>query len=207
MSKERGIKTNGESIRKHRKALGLTQEQLAARCDCSTRTIRSAENGSRVDMTTLSRLANAFAVSIHSLSLDVTDDQDMERNRRIAMEWEDAFFHSDLERLLALHHPDAETVLPGSEGMPAGGNFLGLDQLRDHFRGVFETFEYLENHSNEFTAVGEKVFQRSHSTWRVKANNQQFTSTFINEFSFKDGKIIHRLTVSDLTDVHEALDE
>lgn len=92
MATNRGIESNGEAIREKRKALGMTQEQLAARCDYSVRTIRSAENGSRIDVTTLSGIGNALSVPVHFVSAAVSDANEMEQNRQTAMEWEDAFF-------------------------------------------------------------------------------------------------------------------
>lgn len=206
MGKARGLRPNGGQIRSLRRTLGLTQEQFAASCDCTPRTIRSAEKGNALDASTLSRLAKALRVPVPLLCAEIIDSAEIDRNRQIAMEWEDAFFHADLERLLSLHHPDVITELPGSHDLPGGGDFIGIDQLRAHLKDVFSTFRYLTNNDVEFTAAGNKVFQRSHSTWQFLPAQKEFTSVFINEFTFQDSMIVHRRSVSDLSPLHKLID-
>jgi transcriptional regulator with XRE-family HTH domain len=58
----RGIAANGASIRRARRLAGLTQEALAAAARCDEKTIRRAEKGCRLDITTLLRIAEALEV-------------------------------------------------------------------------------------------------------------------------------------------------
>lgn len=197
MARERGIAPCGATIRKYRKQLSITQEEMAAKADCSVRTLRTAENGGPVDASTLSRLAGILRLPVHEISIKKSNENSEERHRRIAMEWEDAFFHGDLDRILPLHQPDVITVVPGQLKSPWSGEFRGRSKLRDHFVAFFSTFKSIENQYVEFSCIGEKVFLRSHSLWRVRSNPKAFSSVWIHEFRFGGGLIAHRVSVTD----------
>jgi len=59
----------GDFVRRRRKSVALSQEELARRADCSTATVRSLEAGaSGVTLGTLSGLADALGVSVTTLA-------------------------------------------------------------------------------------------------------------------------------------------
>lgn len=62
--RSRGIEIDGVMLRKHRQENGLTQERLSQLADCDTRTIRNAEKGQKVDLTTIENIAGAIQVPV-----------------------------------------------------------------------------------------------------------------------------------------------
>src|SRR5262249_47324365 len=58
----RGVRANGDAIRQLRKRLGLTQAQLAESAGCDVKTTRRAEQGHRLDIFNLRRIAAALGV-------------------------------------------------------------------------------------------------------------------------------------------------
>jgi hypothetical protein len=70
----RGVTANGPFIKKRRRNFGLTQEGLATAARCDIKTIYRAENGARLDMATLERLAEALHVPYRIIVKESGDD-------------------------------------------------------------------------------------------------------------------------------------
>lgn len=67
----------GQRIRKARKTLGLTQEQLAEACDLSTAHIGHIERGTRaLSIESLITISSVLSVSTDYLLLDVSNQSD-----------------------------------------------------------------------------------------------------------------------------------
>jgi len=63
----RGLTPVGDVIRDRRKALGWTQEQLATRVRCNSRTVRNAEQGKRIDGKMLGTIAVVLKIALLKL--------------------------------------------------------------------------------------------------------------------------------------------
>lgn len=59
-----GTRANGPAIRAARKAHGLSQEQLAAKVGCAEKTLRQAEQGKGIRITTLAEIATALGTDV-----------------------------------------------------------------------------------------------------------------------------------------------
>jgi transcriptional regulator with XRE-family HTH domain len=202
----RGINANGTVIRQARQALGWTQEKFASACDCSTRTVRSAEQGKSLDINTLRLLAGVLDLSVADVSVSPCDNlSTCERNMEIVRQWRAAFFDRDVERILSFHHPDSVLILPGTEDLPHGGNCAGLEQLRAYYAGVFSMSRFEIMHDERIDAFENLVFHRATVTARILPTDKTFRTTHVNQFQFEDELIIHRETVADYSKLREAI--
>ncbi len=199
----RGVEVDGDLIRRLRTAAGLTQSELAARVDCDEKTVRKAENGSgRIDL----RLAVVIAECLQCEPILIMkcapgSGVQLLRNKEIVSAWNEAYVASDVERIMSLHHEDSILEIPGSEGLPAGGNYSGFDQIRNHMIEMFRCFKIVHVSEDDFHlhAFDEVAFLRSTATFRFLPNGREFTARFLNEFQFRDGRILRRVSISDLT--------
>ena len=204
----RGLLADGNAIRQFRKKKTWTQEDTADACGCSVRTIRNAERGDRIDSRTLVGLANVLGATIESIiKPEAIEVSIAEQHVQTVRDWLDAFMTKDVERLMQFHHDDTVLELPGTYDMPAGGNFIGKQQVRHHFNTLFPTFDPVEVHDEEFDAVGKLVFHRSTMTGKNRKTGYEITARYFSEFEFKDALIIRRMTISDLTEHRRSWEE
>lgn len=124
----RGVLADGQRVTDARLARGLTQEQLAARAELDVKTVRKAEQGKRLDVGTLGRIAAALDVELHRVLRGQPAEQ--EARREVVLRWQRAFDEQDIEGMLALFHDDAVAYLPGDPTVPFGGTFRGRDAVR-----------------------------------------------------------------------------
>jgi ketosteroid isomerase-like protein len=193
----RGIGVDGSVLRKWRKEHGVTQELLAARLPCDSKTIRHAEQSKRLDASTVRRIADAMGVPLGAIVVQDDDPQRIaERNAQLSHDWQSVYNTRDVAALMDFYHDDATLLVPGAEDLPAGGEFRGKDAIGEHFRGAFDTFrtEVLTPDRYKLDAVGEYVFLRVRATAEVLATGQSFTAMVVHELEIKDGKI-HRHTM------------
>ncbi len=204
----RGVEVDGELIRRLRIATGLTQGDLAAKIDCDEKTVRKAESSNgRIDL----RVAVAIAEHLDCepaliMKCAAGSEVQSRRNKEIVLAWNDAYVASDVERIMSLHHENSILEIPGSDGLPAGGNYSGFDQIRNHMIEMFRFFKIVHVSEDDFDlhAFDEVAFLRSTATFRFLPNGRQFTARFLNEFQFSDGRILHRVSISDLTGFRES---
>lgn len=205
----RGIRVRGDLIRTRRKAAGLTQEQLAAAAGCDVKTVRKTERGAeRVDLWVVSAIAEILGCETESLIvLDAASEGKAELHLSLVNDWHAAFADADMDRLLALHTQDTILEIPGSEGLPAAGNFTGIAQLREHFLAMFKLFRLRAVQSDDFRihAVDDLVFLRSTATIEYLPAGKSYTTRHVNEFEFRDGKIARRVVVADYDRLREIL--
>ena len=127
----RGAFADGEWIRTSRVGKGLTQEQFAALADVDVKTVRKAEQGKRLDIGTLSRVAQVLGADVRSLLRAANGESDQASARRRAVErYEAAWEARDMEAILALYHEHAVLYLPGGPHIPFSGPFRGKVQIR-----------------------------------------------------------------------------
>src|SRR6516165_9820252 len=110
----RGAKSNGEQIRAARFGRGFTQEQLAALAELDVKTVRKAEQGRRLDLGSLTRLAHALQSDLSRLIRPGRSNSDREvRRREHIMRWHRLWDAEDSDGLIALYHENAVLHLPG----------------------------------------------------------------------------------------------
>lgn len=208
----RGVEVDGQLIRRLRIAAGLTQSDLAARVDCDEKTVRKAEsNRGRIDVhlaVTIAEQLDCEPVLIMKCAEGGATLQAL-RHKEIVLAWNEAYVASDLERIMSLHHEDSILEIPGSEGLPAGGNYKGIKQIREHMIEMFSFFKIIHVSEVDFDlhAFADMAFLRSTATFRFLPNGREFTAQFLNEFQFKDGSIFRRVSISDLTGFRESSTE
>ena len=201
-----GIPTNGEMVRSLRKRRAWTQEQLATVCDCSVRTIRSAERGRRLNVETLNQIAAVLEVPMTSLvNAPPVSKSDLQRRCDLIRDWHDCYLEQRVGRLLEMHHRETFLELPGTQGMPAGGDFHGIEQHIEHYEEAFQVFPIIEVKELPIDAVNDRVFARPTATLRSEATGQEFTLTHANVFKIFEGKIVHRITYMDLSTYRDTL--
>lgn len=203
----RGIRVRGNLIRTRRKAAGLTQEELAVAAGCDVKTVRKTEHGAeRVDLWVMSAIAEVLGCETESLIvLDTASEGKAEFHLSLVNEWHAAYENADIDRLLALHSEDTILEIPGSDGLPAAGNFTGIAQLREHFKAMFKLFRLREVQDDDFRihAVDDLVFLRSTATIEYLPVGKSYTTRHVNEFEFRDGKIARRVVVADYDGLRE----
>jgi transcriptional regulator with XRE-family HTH domain len=85
----RGVLPNGQQIRTIRTSNGLTQKELSELADLDIKTIRKAEQGIRLDIGSVVRIASILQVEQSSLLLTVSADVDA--NYETVLRWYDCF--------------------------------------------------------------------------------------------------------------------
>jgi len=204
----RGLNPQGDAVRSARKALGLTQEALALRAACDVKTIRSAEKGARIDASTLNRIADALQRPTASLlsAADVPAAQ-LEANIRLYWQWQAASNRRGIEGMLACYHPDATVNIAGADDLPGGGEFQGLDAIREQWTAAQEAFETdeLTPDQVQVDAMADLVFARALGRARVRATGVEFTSFGVQEFLIKDDKILRHTIVVDTAAIRRSM--
>lgn len=88
----------GEQVRRHRRAMGLTAEQLADRADISMHTIRSIETGrTNPRMTTVRQIAVALNTSVEIL---LDDPDNLDETAEILAIWKSDLSQLDRAKIL-----------------------------------------------------------------------------------------------------------
>ncbi|GEM_PF-3147684 len=127
----RGVIVNGAEIQKVRLSCGLTQEQLAKNADVDVKTVRKAEQGKRLDLGTLTRLARALGTELHRLRIATPSGTELEIIRRDrVLQWHRAWESHDMVALLDGYHHDAILSLPGGPSLKISGICIGKDAIR-----------------------------------------------------------------------------
>ena len=70
----RGALIDGEVVRNIRISRGLPQKTLAALAECDVKTIRHAEQGQRLDLATVKRIARALQTELGRIVVDEEPD-------------------------------------------------------------------------------------------------------------------------------------
>lgn len=127
----RGAEANGSELQTARLGRGLTQEQLAALAGVDVKTVRKAEQGKRLDLDTLTRLAFALQTELQRLLVLSPSETELQIRRRDAvLRWQRAWDEQSHERVLQEFHEDAVLRLPGVGNIPFSGVFRGKEEIR-----------------------------------------------------------------------------
>jgi len=127
----RGAEANGPELQAARLGRGLTQEQLATLADVDVKTVRKAEQGKRLDLGTLTRLAFALQTDLRKLLVASLSETELQiRRRDIVLRWQRAWDEQAIDQLMELFHDDATLRLPGGPTIPFSGTFRGKEEIR-----------------------------------------------------------------------------
>lgn len=127
----RGVKVQGNEVRTARLQRALTQAELARLAGLDVKTVRKAEQGNRIDLAPLTRLATALDCAVGQLIVPEPVDAEMEDRRRASViAWALAFDRHDSEALLRLYHDDAILRIAGGSNIPFAGEFRGKAAIR-----------------------------------------------------------------------------
>ena len=199
----RGLETDGKAIRELRRQRGTTQEQLAALANIDVKTLRKAEGGGRLDLPIVGRIAEALQVNLSQIAASAGGKDVQDQNMQTVRSWNDAFFARDLELAMSFHHPEVELIIPNSEGLPGGGNFRGIEEMRRHLTEVFAALDEYQLFGMQIHAVEDFVFLRSEASARIIANGKRFGSYYSNEFRLVEGLIVHRTVITDFASMRD----
>jgi transcriptional regulator with XRE-family HTH domain len=157
----RGAIPRGDLVVRLRKLAGLTQEILAAECDCDVKTIRSAEHSKRLDVATLRRIAVRLGVECRDL---VDDESRNGSNAHIAAveRWIAAFNARDAEAVARCFGEDGVINVLADPALPGAGEFRGVARITTWARICFATYlaELITPSMYQLDAVGDFVFVR-----------------------------------------------
>lgn len=187
----RGILANGEKIAALRLAAGLTQEKLAANCECDVKTLRSAERGKRLDIASLRRIAVGLGVDYHDIVVEVPADR-REASVAVAMEFMRAFDARDPDAVADCFCENGAVIVFADPNLPGAGEFRGRERVHEWARACFAAFLAEPVHQGTYfvEAVGDRVFLR-HESQRLESltTGRHTKATVMSEFELTEGKI------------------
>lgn len=188
----RGIIANGSRIVSLRNARGLTQEKLAADCECDVKTIRSTEHSKRVDVATLGRIAARLGVEYREIVAEISPDR-REVNVAAAMAFVRAFDARDPDAVSHCFCEDGAVVVFADPRLPGAGEYRGRERVREWARICFAAFlaEPVTAGTYHFEAVGDLVFfRRNEPRLESLTTGRSTTASVMSEFEVADGKIL-----------------
>lgn len=113
-----------------------------------------------------------------------------EPNKAIVEQAYNNFKTGNIDALLNLMSEDITWTLPEMEGVPFAGARTGRASVGEFFQSVGRSQDVLSFEPRELIAAGDKVIAPGSYTWRVKANNREFSSDFAHAWTIRDGKLI-----------------
>ena len=192
----RGQTPHGTRIRRLRKTLGLTQEGLASNANCDVKTVRNAEAGRRLDLSTLNRIAAALSVEVGELLLDSID-----QHREWVEHWIDAFNSRHVKQLLAFYREDATLSLPSKIAFPGSGTHRGHQEIERHYQDWFQTVRIqFTRHSDPIIHPQSRTLMlRGRVTGVMIENAHQVSSEVLHEFRTTESVIVAHFVLLDTT--------
>jgi transcriptional regulator with XRE-family HTH domain len=134
----RGVRVDGPTIKRLRKANGLSQQRLAQAAGIAERTVRNAEKGLVLEYHIAGYLASALEVSLSEI---ITERAPASRSsrlnglvRKVSSSYMKAVLDVDKQALIELVHPGVEWSCYSAPDQSFSGCFRGRDQLRKHLK-------------------------------------------------------------------------
>ena len=101
-----------------------------------------------------------------------------------------AFGRGDLQGILALLDPQVSWRTPGAPDLPTGGLRRGLDEVREFFGLLLNTFDIQDFRPADFLAEGDKVVVLGTSREGLKGTGRFVDFRWVHVFTFRNGKIV-----------------
>jgi uncharacterized protein len=112
-------------------------------------------------------------------------------NLQVVKEVYRLFGERNVPALLAYFDSDIEFVRPGNADIPFAGTFNGTEGLIKMFTIISQTIKLKAFTPENFFTEGNKVVVLGSDTAEVISTGKSYTSTWVQAFTLKDGKIIH----------------
>lgn len=126
----RGVEVNGAAVTTARVNSGLTQEQLASEAAMDVKTVRKAEQGKRLDLGFVTKLAYALKTDLRMLVVPSDEETGLQVVRRnVALQWNRAWDDGDVAAMEPLYHDDAVLKVHGEPHIPFAGTYHGKAQV------------------------------------------------------------------------------
>jgi ketosteroid isomerase-like protein len=113
-----------------------------------------------------------------------------EQNRNIVEQAYNNFKSGNKEALLNLLSDAVTWTLPEMEGVPFAGTRTGRASVGEFFATVGASQDVVRFEPGELIAEGDRVIALGSYTWRVKANNREFSGDFAHAWTIRDGKVV-----------------
>jgi transcriptional regulator with XRE-family HTH domain len=150
----RGVQANGEQIQAARLDRGLTIEQLASQAGVDVKTVRKAERGLRVDLSTLTRISFSLDVDVRSLLVMARSRLELELRRRDAVrQWHHSWETQDTQALVSVYDDDAVLHLPGAPDIPFGGEHRGKPAIGRAYEIAWKICPHEPMYDREFSLI------------------------------------------------------
>ncbi len=203
--RSRGALTNGQKIVSSRKFLGLTQEQLAAKADIDVKTIRNAESGKRLDLSTIQRVAQCLLIPWQEL-LQESLQFDAKTCKAIIAKWLRAWIHQDVQMIVDLYTPSARVMIAGAPTIPFAGEHLGRDAIQSTFELAWQWISCSHRHRSKYSVfVANKQVLLSTFGLLESPNRASVTMTSLQHFVFQDQFISQHRIEYDTLAMHRLL--
>jgi ketosteroid isomerase-like protein len=129
------------------------------------------------------------------------------RNVELARDAYEDFARDDLERVLAVLHPEIEWHQ--AQGLPHGGLYTGVDEVR---RAIFapldeEWWDGFRADPEQFIDGGDEVVVLGRYTARAKATGKPLAVPFVHVWTIRDGRVVRFRQFLDTAGWNEALSQ
>lgn len=196
-------------MRAARQRCGLTQAELARLAGLDVKTVRKSEQGKRIDVTPLSRLAQALGLEVGQLiTLEPADPELQERRREAVWTWSRAFDAHNLDLMLSVYHEDAVLRVPAPPGAPYGGVFRGKEAIRQCNEAAWASQKQEPCRPGELTMhVVDHVITLRGELGFYKPNGELIRFPMISVFTFVEHLIQEHEIQYDTLDFARRLDQ
>ena len=125
-------------------------------------------------------------------------------NLQIVKEVYRLFGERNVPALISYFDNNIEFVRPGNADIPFAGTFRGHDGLIKMFTIISQSIRLKEFIPEKFFANDDMVVVLGSDTAEVIATGKSYTSTWVQAFTLKDGRIIHVQVYFDTLNIGKA---
>lgn len=195
----RGNTANGPNIRRRRKRLGLTQEDLANLAEVDVKTIRNAEASRNLDVRTLQRIALELSIELSNVTV-TSSDSDLRAIQRTACvnNWLEALLRRDVEGMISIYSDQARWTHPLHTPAQDDASCQGNDALRRSAESwlACTELERTPNDQHRIHCADQFVFLRGASPVSVSSGTV-VTVDWLHEFEFVGSTVVRHVTLFD----------
>lgn len=205
----RGVSIAGARVSSLRRTLGFTQKALAKRAALDVKTVRAAERGGPIALSSAQTLAitlNVACDSILTRARSHLPQSTAERNRQRVERWIGLWDARLIDEVLALYHDDAVLVLSGGPEIPFGGTWVGKAAIREVHELVWRDVRPLEQEQQEIriAASDDRVVLEGRPRV-ISPNGEMVAPIVIQRFLFRDGLIVDHTVSYDTLQFHRVM--
>ena len=110
-------------------------------------------------------------------------------NAALVQQGYNLFAKGDIPGVLNLMSPNVTWELPLVEGVPFTGRFQGVDGVGRFFKTLSDAMDILKFEPREFIAQDNKVVVLGQSRYRVKGQQDEFDTRWVDVLTVDKGKI------------------